>query len=143
VFDEHGQDPRLPPDLFIADINGYTVEVRRVSSQEANQEEKHSVARQEHNDSEQSQENRQSMDSDTRRRHASGYLGSLSPLEETDTASVETSRSPRKQETQNREQQAVQDFYNNYRNPLARLRARFPEAPAEFIAVSINYNRIM
>ncbi|KAF2691200.1 hypothetical protein K458DRAFT_426557 [Lentithecium fluviatile CBS 122367] len=137
VLDEHGQDPGPPPDIFITDINGYPAEVRRVGSREADREEEQGVERQDHYDTEQSQEC-QSTDSGPRKNYASGYQGGLSPVHETDTASIETSETQEeKQEAQSREQQALQVFYNNYRNPLARLRARFPEAPAEFVATTI------
>jgi aquaglyceroporin related protein len=137
VLDEHGQDPGPPPDVFITDINGYQVEVRRVSSQEADREEDQGVERHDHYDSEQNQDGPQSTDSGPRQKYTSGgYQGALSPVKESDTASLETSRTQEeKKEMQSREQEELQDFYNNYRNPLARLRARFPEAPAEFLAV--------
>lgn len=109
----------------------------------ANHEEEQGVERQDHYDSDQNQKGHQRNDLGTRKRYTSGYQSGLSPLKETDTASVETSQTQEeKQEAQSHEQQALQEFYNNYRNPLARLRARFPEAPAEFIAVSnTHYNR--
>jgi aquaglyceroporin related protein len=138
VLDEHGQDPGPPPDVFITDINGYPVEVRRVSSQQADREEDQGIERHDHAESVHEQDGHQNTDSGPGQKHASEYQGALSPVKETDTASVETSETQdEKKEAQNQEKQALQDFYNNYRNPLARLRARYPEAPAEFLAVSI------
>ena len=40
-----------------------------------------------------------------------------------------------KQEIRNQEEEAIQDYYNTYRNPLARFRARYHEALAEFLSV--------
>ena len=138
MLDEHGQDPGPPPDVFITDINGYPVEVRRVSSQEADQEEDQGIERHDYAESEHDQDFQQSTDSGPRQRYTSGYQGALSPVKETDTASVETTETQEeKKDAQNHEQEALERFYNTYRNPLARLRARYPEAPAEFLAVSI------
>lgn len=139
MLDEQGQDPGPPPDVFITDINGYPVEVRRVSPKEADREEDQGIERHDHYDSDQGRDDHESTESGITKKHTSGYQGGLSPLKEDDTASVETSQTQEeKQEMQDREQQALHDFYNNYRNPLARLRARYPEAPAEFLAVSRN-----
>jgi aquaglyceroporin related protein len=137
VLDEHGQDPGPPPDVFITDINGYPVEVRRVSSQEADKDEDQGIERHDHAEPDHDHDSHHNTDSDPNQRYSSGYQGALSPVKETDTASVETSETQEeKKEAQSHEQQALQEFYNNYRNPLARLRARYPEAPAEFLAVS-------
>jgi aquaglyceroporin related protein len=141
VLDEHGRDPGPPPDIFITDINGYPVEVRRVRSREAGREEEQGVERQDHYDSEQSQDG-QGIDLGARKSYTPRYQGGLSTVNETDTASTETSETQQeKREAQSHHQQELQDFYNNYRNPLARLRARFPEAPAEFLAVSSSFSR--
>jgi aquaglyceroporin related protein len=42
-------------------------------------------------------------------------------------------------EDKDRVEQEKREFYNKYRNPLARLRARHPEPLAEFLAVSTTH----
>jgi hypothetical protein len=137
VTDEQGQDPGPPPDVFITDINGYPVEVRRVSPREADEEESDGIERHDHADPDPSEESLQKTESAAQRNHTPGFQSTLSPLKEDDTASIESSQTQEeKKEIESREEQAIHEFYNAYRNPLARLRARCPEAPAEFLAVS-------
>jgi aquaglyceroporin related protein len=67
------------------------------------------------------------------------FHGDHPPLEDNqsshtaDTAETQAE----KKDNRDREKQAIQNYYNTYRNPLARLRARYPEAFAEFLAVSL------
>lgn len=64
-----------------------------------------------------------------------GLQDGLHPLQELDTN--ETTQTDKEQkEIQKREHEEQQDYYNQYRNPIARLRAQYPQAPAEFLAVS-------
>ena len=62
----------------------------------------------------------------------------LPPLQELDSNET-TETQKEKAEIQRREHQAEQEYYNRYRNPIARLRAQYPQAPAEFLAVCISY----
>lgn len=65
-----------------------------------------------------------------------GLQDGLPPLQE--QASKETSRTHKEEaEIRQREQEEEQEFYNQYRNPIARLRAKYPQAPAEFLAVCL------
>jgi aquaglyceroporin related protein len=62
------------------------------------------------------------------------FHGDHPPLD--DSISVATAEThAEKRELRQRERAAVRDYYNTYRNPLSRLRARYPEAFAEFLAV--------
>jgi aquaglyceroporin related protein len=65
-----------------------------------------------------------------------GMQDGLHPLQELD--SNETSQTQKEEkEIQQREHESQQEYYNQYRNPIARLRAQYPQAPAEFLAVYI------
>lgn len=65
-----------------------------------------------------------------------GLQDGLPPLQELDSA--ETTQSQKEDaEIQHREHEAEQDYYNQYRNPIARLRAQYPQAPAEFLATFV------
>ena len=147
-FDENTEDLQVPleheqehpshgprnPDNFRTSIEGRKVNVRRLSTDEADKvlynrgldpEGRERAPIDEHG----------LLYSD--RQGQSQHFGmqdGLPPLKELE--SHETSQTAKeKEEIQNREHEAQQEFYNQYRNPVARLRAQYPQAPAEFLAV--------
>jgi aquaglyceroporin related protein len=63
-----------------------------------------------------------------------GLQDGLPPLRELDTNESSETQKEQK-EIAKQEQEAEREFYNQYRNPIARLRAKYPQAPAEFLAV--------
>ncbi|KAH6614890.1 aquaporin-like protein [Boeremia exigua] len=65
-----------------------------------------------------------------------GLQDGLHPLQELDTSETTQTQKDDK-EIQKREHEEQQDYYNQYRNPIARLRAQYPQAPAEFLATFI------
>ena len=68
-------------------------------------------------------------------RNQFGLQDGLHPLQELDTKDTSATQKEEK-EMQQREHEEQQKFYDQYRNPIARLRAQYPQAPAEFLAVS-------
>jgi aquaglyceroporin related protein len=64
-----------------------------------------------------------------------GMQDGLHPLQELESNKTSQTQKEEK-EIQQREHDSQQDFYNQYRNPIATLRAQYPQAPAEFLAVS-------
>ncbi|KAL6168922.1 hypothetical protein ACJQWK_05288 [Exserohilum turcicum] len=65
-----------------------------------------------------------------------GLQDGLPPLQQRGTN--DTSRTEQEEiEIQGRQQQEEREFYNQYRNPIARFRAKYPQAPAEFLATFI------
>jgi aquaglyceroporin related protein len=71
----------------------------------------------------------------TQGRNQFGLQDGLHPLQELDTNNTSATQKEQK-EIQQRERQEQQTFYDQYRNPIARFRAQYPQAPAEFLAVS-------
>jgi aquaglyceroporin related protein len=71
-----------------------------------------------------------------------GLQDGLPPLQEHDTNATSQTKQEEK-EIQQREETAEREFYNQYRNPIARLRAKYPQAPAEFLAVSSATYRVI
>jgi aquaglyceroporin related protein len=71
----------------------------------------------------------------TQRNHF-GMQDGLPPLQELDSHEA-TQSEQEDQEIEKREHEAQQDYYNQYRNPIARLRAQYPQASAEFLATFI------
>jgi aquaglyceroporin related protein len=69
-------------------------------------------------------------------RHQFGLADGLPPLQELDSHKTSDSAKEEK-EAKKREHAAEQEYYNQYRNPIARLRAQYPQAPAEFLATFI------
>jgi hypothetical protein len=69
-------------------------------------------------------------------RNQFGLQDGLHPLQELDTHQTTQSQKEEK-ETQEREHAEQQKFYDQYRNPIAKFRAQYPQAPAEFLAVSM------
>ncbi|KAF1834246.1 aquaporin-like protein [Decorospora gaudefroyi] len=65
-----------------------------------------------------------------------GLQDGLPPLQELDS-NASSGTQKEKKEMEQREQEAERQFYDQYRNPIARLRAKFPQAPAEFLATFV------
>lgn len=70
-------------------------------------------------------------------RNQFGLQDGLHPLQELDTHATTQTQKEHK-EVQKREHEEQQEYYNQYRNPIARLRAQYPQAPAEFLAVRMS-----
>ncbi|KAH7095529.1 aquaporin-like protein [Paraphoma chrysanthemicola] len=75
-------------------------------------------------------------DNDAPTRNHFGLADGLPPLQELESNDT-TQTKKEKNEIQQREHEAQQEFYNQYRNPIARLRAQYPQAPAEFLATFV------
>ena len=82
-----------------------------------------------------------SQNGNTQGRNQFGLQDGLHPLQELDTNDTSATRKEEK-EIQQREHEEQQKFYDQYRNPIARFRAQYPQAPAEFLAVSIPSNSV-
>jgi aquaglyceroporin related protein len=83
-----------------------------------------------------SNNNNNNNESGATQRNHFGLQDGLPPLQELD--SHETTQSEEESnEIHEREHQAQQDYYNQYRNPIARLRAQYPQASAEFLATFV------
>jgi aquaglyceroporin related protein len=75
-------------------------------------------------------------DSSAPGRNHFGMADGLHPLKEID--SHKTTQSEKDEQANNeRKHKAEQDDYDQYRNPIARLRAQYPQAPAEFLATFV------
>ncbi|EUC47505.1 hypothetical protein COCMIDRAFT_90134 [Bipolaris oryzae ATCC 44560] len=131
------------PDRFQTVVNGRRVNVKRVPTSEADQ-----VLGLDHHQDSRTHEHHDGQARAPINEHGLGYAdGSgqqqhfglqdgLPPLQE--RATNETSQtSGEEKEAQRREEEEERDFYNQYRNPIARFRAKYPQAPAEFLATFI------
>lgn len=142
---DHQTHERRDPEQIQTTIEGRKVKMRRVPTAEADQVRKDSAALDAPKDStaEQSRapvnEHGLAYSNNSgggQERHQFGLAEGLPPLQELD--SHETTQTEReKHEIQNREHEAQQDYYNQYRNPIARFRAQYPQAPAEFLATFV------
>ncbi|KAJ4362778.1 hypothetical protein N0V95_001270 [Ascochyta clinopodiicola] len=65
-----------------------------------------------------------------------GLQDGLHPLQELDTGGT-TQTQKEEKEIKKREHEEQQAYYDQYRNPIAKLRAQYPQAPAEFLATFI------
>ncbi|KAF3005634.1 hypothetical protein E8E13_003114 [Curvularia kusanoi] len=65
-----------------------------------------------------------------------GLQDGLHPLQELDTHAT-TQTQKEEKEMKKREHEEEQEFYNQYRNPIAKFRAQYPQAPAEFLATFV------
>lgn len=136
-------DSQGNPDRFQTVVNGRRVNVKRVPTSEANQ-----VLGLDHNQESHTHEHHDGQTRAPVNEHGLGYADrsgqqqhfglqdGLPPLQE--RATNETSQTKEEEkETQRREEEEERDFYNQYRNPIARFRAKYPQAPAEFLAVCL------
>jgi aquaglyceroporin related protein len=80
--------------------------------------------------------NNNNSESGATQRNHFGLQDGLPPLQELDSHEA-TQSEQEDEEIQKREHEAQQDYYNQYRNPIARLRAQYPQASAEFLATFI------
>ncbi|KAK7186560.1 aquaglyceroporin [Paraphaeosphaeria sporulosa] len=143
-IDEYGE-AQPPPDRFEADLDGYKYIVTRIKDEEAESPDyERDVGREDQYDhrdqqkTETSAEAHQGLQSPTMIPDSMGdnFHGDHPPLD--DEQSVATAEThAEKQEIRQREEEAIQDYYNTYRNPLSRFRARYPEAFAEFLSTTV------
>jgi aquaglyceroporin related protein len=129
------------PSQFQTTIEGRNVNVKRVPTSEAEQvlgrnRDSHMHSHEHHEGQERAPVNEHGLEfSDGRgQQQHFGLQDGLPPLQERDTNATSQTKQEEK-EIQQREQEAEREFYNQYRNPIARLRAKYPQAPAEFLAV--------
>jgi aquaglyceroporin related protein len=131
------------PEHFQTTINGRNVNMLRVPTSEANEVLGRSKNTQSEEQGEQKcrqhapvNEHGLEYSSQHGQRQQFGMQDGLPPLQELDKS--ETSETQKKEnEIEQREADAERKFYDQYRNPIARLRAKYPQAPAEFLAVRI------
>ncbi|USP74583.1 hypothetical protein yc1106_01857 [Curvularia clavata] len=131
------------PERFQTIIDGRRVNVKRVPTEEANQvlgrhHGEHSRTQEHHDGQSRAPVDEHGLEfSDGRgQQQHFGLQDGLPPLQE--RASQETSQTTKEgAEIQKRQQEEEREFYNQYRNPIARLRAKYPQAPAEFLATFI------
>jgi aquaglyceroporin related protein len=139
-YDENSEDSQVPlrgehpsrqpenTDDFHSTIQGRMANVRRPTTSMAysvtgNRVNEHGLA------------NSEPERSEPQRNHF-GMQDGLHPLQELDSNKTSQTQKEEK-EIQQREHESQQEYYNQYRNPIAKLRAQYPQAPAEFLAVSI------
>ncbi|QRC99586.1 hypothetical protein JI435_150810, partial [Parastagonospora nodorum SN15] len=154
--EHHESQGNGDPERIRTTIGGRKVNMRRVPTAEANEMQKQSAQPSRQNTNPPSQPSRQNTNSSNRapvnehglaysdnneggqgnQRHQFGLADGLPPLQELDSHSTTQSEKDEK-ETQKRNHDAEQDYYNQYRNPIARLRAQYPQAPAEFLATFV------
>lgn len=128
------------PDRFQTVVNGRRVNVKRVPTSEANQvlglnHNQDSHTHEHHDGQTRAPVNEHGLEyADESGQHQHfGLQDGLPPLQE--RATNETSQTKEEEkEIQQREEEEERDFYNQYRNPIARFRAKYPQAPAEFLA---------
>ncbi|KAF1972959.1 aquaporin-like protein [Bimuria novae-zelandiae CBS 107.79] len=136
--DEYGEQ-HPPPDQFEADIGGRKYIVIRAEQGVSTDLFEHGVGREDpHRGNMSEPESHHGLQSPRMKPHSIGdkFHGDHPPLvdsKSTDTAQTQAE----KDETHDREDQAIQEYYNTYRNGLSRLRARYPEAFSEFLATTI------
>lgn len=139
IVGEPGQDL----DRFQTTIHGRRVNIRRLPTAEADQVLAHRS--QDHRSRESGGQNRAPVNehgltnnqgNDTQRGQF-GMQDGLHPLKEVGTSNSSESQKE-KQKMEEQKQKIEQDYYDQYRNPIARLRAQYPQAPAEFLAVCIS-----
>ncbi|KAF1936312.1 aquaporin-like protein, partial [Clathrospora elynae] len=142
----HQSHEYCDPDRFQTTIEGRNVNMRRVPTSEANEvlhghdrpHESGEHAEHEHEGRERAPVNEHGLkysDAQGQSQHF-GLQDGLAPLQELDTHASSESQKEKKKIEQ-REQAVEREFYNQYRNPIARLRAQYPQAPAEFLATFI------
>lgn len=153
----HGSQGSGDPERIRTTIEGRRVSMRRIPTAEANQmqnQDSHVPSHQpRHQDSQApdphgssrapvnehgltyNTQNNHEPGQDTSR-HQFGLADGLPPLQELDTHKTTASEKEEK-EIQAREHEAQKEYYDQYRNPIARLRAQYPQAPAEFLATFV------
>jgi aquaglyceroporin related protein len=140
--------PNAPadPERIRTTIEGRKVNMRRVPTAEAPQPHQQSKSSNNTSHADSTQDRapvndhglsyNESSDTGGPQRHQFGLADGLHPLQELE--SHETTKSEEQtKETEKREHEAQTEYYNQYRNPIARLRAQYPQAPAEFLATFV------
>jgi aquaglyceroporin related protein len=134
---------RRDPSQFQTTIEGRNVNLKRVPTSEADQVLGFSHNQDAHSHEHHEGQERAPIDDhglDFSNGHGQqqhfGLQDGLPPLQERDT-NVSSRIKQEEKEIQQREQDAEREFYNQYRNPIARLRAKYPQVPAEFLAVRV------
>lgn len=134
---------RRDPSQFQTTVDGRNVNMKRVPTSEADQvlgrnQDLSARSHEHHEGQERAPVNEHGLEfSDGRgQQQHFGLQDGLPPLQERDTNASSQTKQEEK-EIRQREQDAEREFYNQYRNPIARLRAKYPQAPAEFLAVRV------
>ena len=129
------------PERFQTTINGRNVNMQRIPTSEANEvlgrnEKTQSGEQGEHQGRQHAPIDEHGLEYSNQngQRKQFGMQDGLAPLQELDKSKTSESQKEEK-EIEQREAEAEREFYNQYRNPIARLRAKYPQAPAEFLAV--------
>lgn len=130
--------PRQNTDYFTTTIEGRRVNVQRVPTSEAEQVLHNRNP--EHGGHERAPVNEHGLtishNHEAPTRNHFGMADGLPPLQELE--SHESTQSEKeKHEIEDREHVAQQEYYDQYRNPIARWRAKYPQASAEFLATFV------
>ncbi|CAN9164585.1 unnamed protein product [Alternaria sp. RS040] len=135
--------PGRDPSQFQTTVDGRKVNMRRVPTSEADQflgrnRGQDPGSHEHHDGQDRAPINEHGLDYANGRgdRQHFGLQDGLPPLQEHDTNTTSQTKQEEK-EIQQREETAEREFYNQYRNPIARLRAKYPQAPAEFLATFV------
>jgi aquaglyceroporin related protein len=129
------------PERFQTTINGRNVNMLRVPTSEAHEvlggsQKTQSGEQGEHEGRQHAPVNEHGLEYSSQhgQRQQFGMQDGLPPLQGLDKSET-TKTQKEEKEIEQREADAERDFYDQYRNPIARLRAKYPQAPAEFLAV--------
>jgi aquaglyceroporin related protein len=131
-----GQDP----ERIRTTIDDRRANMRRTPTQETNQTQNNHIPEHGGHERDRAPVNEHGLtynnESGAPGRNHFGLADGLPPLKEIE--SHETTKSEQKKEEDDQaDHKADQDYYNQYRNPIARLRAQYPQAPAEFLATFV------
>ncbi|KAF2131301.1 glycerol uptake facilitator protein [Dothidotthia symphoricarpi CBS 119687] len=142
-----GEPGSQDPDRFQTTIHGRRVNVRRLPTAEADEvlgnrhqnHESQDHESQDHRGHPRAPVNEHGLTENQGNGTQRGQFGlqdGLHPLKEVGTH--ETSETQKeKHRVEQREHEAQKEYYDRYRNPIARLRAQYPQAPAEFLATFV------
>jgi aquaglyceroporin related protein len=134
------EEARSPPERFLTNVNGQPRVIRRVDPEEADQVlRERSVQGGDRGIDEHGLRLPESRVARPKDRGTFGLQDGLPPLQEVRSSASHVSLQTMKEkdEIQDREEQALREYYDTYRNPLARFRAKYPQALAEFLAVCL------
>jgi aquaglyceroporin related protein len=140
----HDAQDRQAPDHFRTTLQGRNVNMRRVPTREASAvlNNRHSSSPANNQETSHDHENRAPINEhglayeNSTGHNQFGMADGLPPLQEIHSHSTTASEKHRT-EVQDCEHRAQKDYYDQYRNPIARLRAQYPQAPAEFLATFV------
>lgn len=133
---DHQHTSRMPqdPDRFRATLEGRNVSVQKLPTHEADEFSNHQGSSHESRDRAPVNDHGLSYSNRRGQPQHFGMQDGLPPLQELTTHKTSATQKEEK-ESRQRQHEAEQDYYNQYRNPIARLRAQYPQATAEFLAV--------